>query len=231
VRPAVVHPFDRGPRPLGVSRCERDWFLGSGLRALGWAGDVTPERAICSMAEFTGSADKAKTSPDLYRSVVMARRAIPFFLALVVSLGTTTIGCDASKRPVSHAPPVTTGLRGVRLPRLSCSLRPKASETRVVAIGTVEEFLLCRWGLRGVPRSPLIVKPSDRNFTLLSSALAAPNVPTTTEPCLVLSELEIVLLARTPAGAFRISVPQDGCGLYQQSAVDAIYGAPGDSGA
>ena len=76
------------------------------------------------------------------------------------------------------------------------------------------------------------MKATDSQFQRLLTALAAPNVPPTThQVCPALSEVEILLLARTPAGTFRVSIPVDGCGLYQRAALDAIYGTRWELGA
>ena len=155
----------------------------------------------------------------------MPRKCVAVLIGLM--LGLATVGCQKSTAVVSPKHRVTTGLRGVVLAKLSCSAKPKAPNAGTVPISGVEGFLLCRTGLRGVARSPLTVTPTDAQFARLVTALSAPSAPPTTGACPELSEAEIVLLARTHAGAFRVSIPVDNCGLYQQAAVAAIYGAPG----
>ena len=150
-------------------------------------------------------------------------------VAMGLILGLVTVGCEGSRSAVSPRPRVTTGLRGVALRELSCPARPKSPNRGAVAIGGVQEFLLCRSGLQGVARPPLIVTATEPQFTRLLTALSAPDAPPTTGACKVLSELEIVLLAKTPGGAFQVSIPLDGCGLYQAGAVEAVYGAPSNS--
>lgn len=81
-------------------------------------------------------------------------------------------------------------------------------------------------GPRGGALPPLIVTPTEPQFKRLLTALSAPNAPPTTEACPFMTEKEIVLLAKTRAGAFQVSIPLDGCGLYQKSAAEAIFGAP-----
>jgi hypothetical protein len=154
----------------------------------------------------------------------MTRKSILVVLGLVVSL--TIAGCDSSKPHVSPPHRVTTGLRGVALAELSCSPKPKAPNRGVVAIGGVQAFLLCRSGPQGAARPPLTVTPNEPQFKRLVSALSVSSAPPTTGACPALSEVQIVLLARTRAGAFQVSIPVDGCGLYQAGAVAAVYGTP-----
>jgi hypothetical protein len=139
------------------------------------------------------------------------------------STATTTPAPTESTLPTT---PVTTGLRGIGLPDLSCTAKPASPNGGVQAINGVQEFVVCRSGLGGAPRPPLTVRPTDPQFARLSAALSAPNAPRTNQACPALAELEIVLLARTPTGAFQVSIPVDGCDLYQRAAVEAINGTP-----
>src|ERR1700722_732167 len=145
--------------------------------------------------------------------------------ALLVCLA--TVGCQTSKAVVSPKPHVTTGLRGLLLAELSCSAKPTSPNVVAVAISGGDGFLLCRMSLPGGARPPVTVTPPAPQFKRLVTALSAPSAPPTTGACPALAEVAIVLLARTSAGAFRVSIPVDGCGLYQPDVVAAIYGAPG----
>lgn len=65
-------------------------------------------------------------------------------------------------------------------------------------------------------------------FAALLSALSRPDEPKTSAVCPLYADMLQVVLAKTGAHSYQVSLPVDGCGHYQRLVLDALNHARGN---
>ena len=117
------------------------------------------------------------------------------------------------------APP---GLRGVRVRAFECPARPVVPSASPTPIGPTEALLLCPLGFPGQPSSAVTVTATQPAFHQLIVALSWAHERASGAVCPAYADLTQVVLAKTHAGVYQVSIPTDGCGHYQQGALEAL---------
>jgi hypothetical protein len=94
-------------------------------------------------------------------------------------------------------------------------------------IGTPQTFLLCALEMPGQASRNVTVAAGGSAFDSLVSALSRADEPAPGPGtvCALYADLVQVVLAKTDAGVYRISIPVDGCGHYERSALTALQAA------
>ncbi len=99
-------------------------------------------------------------------------------------------------------------------------------DAKPAPIGTPRTFLLCALEAPGRPSKSVTVAADAPTFAPLVSALSLPDDPTVPGTvCALYADLPQVVLARTGAGVFQVSIPVDGCRHYLRSALTALQDA------
>jgi hypothetical protein len=110
---------------------------------------------------------------------------------------------------------------------LACLPHVVAPSAKPAPIGTPRAFLLCALEMPGQPSRNITVDAGGSVFDSLVSALSPADEPAPGPGtvCALYADLVQVVLAKTDAGVFQVSIPVDGCGHYQRSALTALQAA------
>jgi len=147
-------------------------------------------------------------------------------LILPAACGSAGSGGKAS--PSTTAPvQSTSGLRGVAVQAWACPAHVVAQNARATPIGTPQTFLLCALEMPGQPSKNVTVAAGGPGFDSLMSALSPADEPAPGPGtvCAAYADLAQVVLAKTSAGVYQVSIPADGCGHYERSALTALQAA------
>ncbi len=157
------------------------------------------------------------------------------FVVLVAACGSSTgSGSPTTTTTTTTVPTTTTtvpttpgGLRGVAVQALTCPARAVTAASKPAPIGTPRTFLLCALGMPGQPSKNVTIAAGAPTFAPLVSALSAADAPAPGPGtvCAAYADLPQVVLARTDAGVYQVSIPVDGCGHYLGSALTALQDA------
>src|SRR5438105_5882405 len=150
------------------------------------------------------------------RRSCMSRLGRLLFVVLVFA------ACGSSGR-VSTGPststtvPVTSrpDLRGVPVRKFECTPRPVPQVARPTRIAMPRALLLCPLDRPDQPSGSVTIAANDQAFDALISALSRPDQPKTDAVCPAYADLLQVVLVRTDASSYQVSIPTDGCGHYQ----------------
>ncbi len=107
-------------------------------------------------------------------------------------------------------------------PRMSS--RPSA---KPAPISTPQTFLLCALVMPGQASKNVTVAAGGSAFDSLVSALSRADEPAPGPGtvCAAFADLSQVVLAKSGAGVYQVSIPTDGCGHYERSALTALRDA------
>jgi hypothetical protein len=154
-------------------------------------------------------------------------RRIGYCLLLVLFVTACGSAGEVSSLPSTS----TTGaalaptLRGVPVQTLACPAVGVSSVGKPATIDAPQTFLLCPLGAPNEISGSVTVGAGVPAFDALVSALARPDVPPTGGVCPAYADLTQVVLAKTGAGVYRVSIPVDGCGHYERPALAALEAA------
>jgi hypothetical protein len=138
---------------------------------------------------------------------------------LIVSLAVAVAGCGSAKPQVAPKPV----LRGVPVSKFNCPPQPTSpAAPNAYPIVGVQALLLCPLNTPGVPTKAVTITNRHPQFATLLAALSVPDEPLTTGACPAFADLPQVVLARTPHGAYQLSIPVDACHHYQQRALESL---------
>jgi hypothetical protein len=147
-------------------------------------------------------------------------------LVLLAACGGTGGGGKAS--PSTTAPaPSASGLRGVSVQALACPARVVTPSAKPARIDAPQAFLLCALDIPGQPSTNVTVAAGGPAFDSLVSALSRADEPAPGPGtvCALYADMIQVVLAKTTAGVYQVSIPVDGCGHYERPALTALQAA------
>jgi hypothetical protein len=142
---------------------------------------------------------------------------------VTASPGTTDPG--AATAPSGGGSGATT-LRAVRTRSFECGAPTLAAQVVRVPVADIVAVMVCPLELNGASASPHTIGPSSSAYAPLLSALSAPDQPRTAHACPAYAEVAETVMARTPSGAFRVSIPVDSCGHHQLPAASPLQNVP-----
>lgn len=110
---------------------------------------------------------------------------------------------------------------------LACPMPVVSPSAKPAPIGTPQTFLLCALDMPGQPSKNITVAAGGPAFDALVSALSRADEPAPGPGtvCALYADLAQVVLAKTDAGVYQVSIPVDGCGHYERSALTALQAA------
>jgi hypothetical protein len=110
---------------------------------------------------------------------------------------------------------------------LACPVRVVSPSAKPARIDAPQTFLLCALDMPGQPSENITVAAGRPAFDALVSALSRADEPAPGPGtvCALYADLAQVVLAKTGAGVYQVSIPVDGCGHYERSALTALQAA------
>jgi hypothetical protein len=110
---------------------------------------------------------------------------------------------------------------------LVCPPQAVSPSAKPAPIDTPQTLLLCALVMPGQPSKNVTVTAGGAAFDSLVSALSRPDEPAPSPGtvCAAYADLTQVVLARTGAGVFQVSIPVDGCAHYERTALTALQAA------
>ncbi len=150
---------------------------------------------------------------------------LPLFV-LLAACGSSGSGAKVSSSTTAPAPSAS-GLRGVVVRAWACPADVVSPGAKRAPIDTPQTFLLCALDMPGQPSKPVEVAAGRPAFDSLLSALSRADEPAPGPGtvCALYADVTQVVLAKTGAGVYQVSIPVDGCGHYERSALTALQAA------
>ena len=137
---------------------------------------------------------------------------------------TTTPGADTTTTSPAVPP---AGLRGVRVRAFACTPRPISAASSPEPVAVPDAFLLCPLGVPEQPDRAVTVAAGRPSFAALVAALSAADEPPGKGVCPAYADALQIVLARTHAGVYLVTIPTDSCRHYQHGALVALGRARG----
>lgn len=114
-------------------------------------------------------------------------------------------------------------IRGVRLDSFSCNASATSSRKLMLQPNRATAFLLCPV----IPpsaqtKTTAIEVTAGTSFHRLVATLSAPDERPSSRPCAAVALAPQRVVALTRSGAVLVTIPVDGCGLYQHAVLEAL---------